>query len=242
MDVLMGFSDNRVADINIALSCVRTTNPLMALLHGPRTSIQLEVATDAIHIRMANLYPTLQVQQSPRTSPRQWASGISTDCKVLMDFRLSQGPGQQHGLQTQTWPLVASQTTVILQGDSNLTVNRSSSGPSWSPRARGILAGSRLRVGCVGCIPNTVLFHCSGSHLRSRVVINSQSHVLFRITCHIIGYSDLVIQFFVVPFLFCCFFQCAFYKIKFSIIKKGYNCLIQLQSRTNHRGKMRLTS
>lgn len=150
-----------------------------------------------------------------------------------MDFRLRQGPGQPHGLQTQIWPLVASQTTVILRGDSNLKVNHSSSGPLWLPRARGILAGSRMGVGWVGCIciciksrllhtiPRTllgndnmptlalsltchryhasssaslhgahsfsvfvvfylycphlhlVLFHCSGSHLRSRVVINS---------------------------------------------------------------------
>lgn len=69
-----------------------------------------------------------------------------------MDLRFYQGLGQQHGPQTPTWPLVASQTTMVLQGGPIQKVNPSSSQVSVVAQNQGSPAAGQHIQGPSQCL------------------------------------------------------------------------------------------
>lgn len=100
----------RATGINTASGHIWTTDPLMALSGcmdiGPHLGLKW---TQVTHISM----PAPR-QQSPRASPNHQA--VAQTAYIHTDLRLHHGLGQQHGPQAPAWPLVASQTPVVLPG------------------------------------------------------------------------------------------------------------------------------
>lgn len=90
--------------------CFRNTDPPMALMVAWTTG--LNIASDC---STCHSYPDVSWrQQSQRISPRHQSEAYTVH--VHRDRRLCHGLGQQHEPQTPTWPLVALQTSAVLQG------------------------------------------------------------------------------------------------------------------------------